>query len=85
MEYFEINPDLCELFKAQILAQHWQIRHQDAGQTHLVGWGYEVTWQKDNDLAILRYSDKQGVASAMIEVSKNALPEIQALLKELNE
>ena len=85
MEYLEINPILCELFKAEMLSKHWEICHQDAGQTHLVGWGYEITWHKSNELVILRYSDKQGVASALIEVSKNSLSEIQALLKDLNE
>lgn len=85
MQHFTLNPCLCESFKQQMLTKHWQISHQDAGQTHLVGWGYEITWQKAAYLVTLRYSDKQGIATALLEISDGALPDMTQLIDTLNE
>ncbi len=83
MELLTLNPQLCESFKQRMLTHQWVISHQDAGQTHLVGWGYEITWQKSPSSVTLRYFDKQGVATAFLETSQDAVSEIKALLNEL--
>ncbi|MCF6253710.1 MAG: hypothetical protein L3J38_03070 [Thiomicrorhabdus sp.] len=83
MKLLTLDPQLCELFKKSMLAHQWVISHQDAGQTHLVGWGYEITWQKSHSSITLRYFDKQGVATAFLETSQDAVSEIQTLLHEL--
>ncbi|MCF6345937.1 MAG: hypothetical protein L3J00_05645 [Thiomicrorhabdus sp.] len=84
MELITLNPSLCDAFKESMLSNQWHISHQDAGQTHLVGWGYEITWQKSSGSVTLRYFDKQGVASVFLEVSQEALSETQALIDQLN-
>ena len=84
MEHLSLNPDLPESFKQKMLEKQWVIIHQDAGQTHLVGWGYEIRWQKAESMVILRYSNKQGVGTALLEMSHNVFAEIQALVSELN-
>ena len=84
MEHLTLNPALCELFKQQMLTNQWIISHQDAGQTHLVGWGYEMTWQKSQALVTLRYFDRQGVADAFLEMSPEVFSEIQNLVTELS-
>jgi hypothetical protein len=83
MKLLTLDPQLCELFKQSMLIHQWVISHQDAGQTHLVGWGYEITWQKSQSSITLRYFDKQGVATAFLEISQDAVPDIQVLLSEL--
>lgn len=84
MKLMTLNPSLCDAFKASMLSNQWHIFHQDAGQTHLVGWGYEITWQKLSGSVTLRYFDKQGVATVFLEVSQNALCEVQTLIDTLN-
>ncbi len=84
MELITLNPSLCDAFKERMLSNQWHISHQDAGQTHLVGWGYEITWQKLSGAVTLRYFDKQGVATVFLEVNQDALPETQALVDTLN-
>jgi len=83
MKLLTLDPQFCEEFKQSMLVNQWIISHQDAGQTHLVGWGYEITWQKSKSSVTLRYFDKQGVATAFLETEQGAVPEIQALLNEL--
>ena len=85
MQVHEIPAKQCELFKQLMLENLWQITHQDAGQTHLVGWGYEIHWALDNQKTILRYSEKQGVGIALLEFSDSAAPQINRLLNQLNE
>lgn len=80
-----LNPSICDALKQSLLSEQWLITHQDAGQTHLVGWGYEITWQKSAGSVTLRYFDKQGVATAFLEINQEALSEIQTLVDELNE
>ena len=83
MKIQDIPAKQCEFFKQLMLENKWRITHQDAGQTHLVGWGYEIHWLLDNQKAILRYSDKQGVASAILEYSDAATDEMNGLLNQL--
>ena len=83
MKLLTLDPALSESFKQRMALNQWVITHQDAGQTHLVGWGYEITWQKSKSSVTLRYFDKQGVATAFLETEQGAVPEIQALLNEL--
>jgi len=85
MEHLTLNPLYAEAFKQQMLKQHWLISHQDAGQNHFVGWGYEICWKRDDSLVVLRYADKQGVASAFLELTPSILPEMLKLLKLLDE
>jgi len=84
MTLITFNPSLCDALKQSMLSRQWIITHQDAGQTHLVGWGYEILWKKSAGLVTLRYFDKQGVATAFLEVNQEALSEIQTLVDELN-
>ncbi len=81
MEHLTLSPDICEFFKECMLSNQWELIHQDAGQTHLVGWGYEMTWKKKDLLVILRYSEKQGIANAFLEISREALLDIQSLVE----
>ena len=85
MEHLELNPSLTEAFKKVMLTSQWIISHQDAGQTHLVGWGYEIFWQKSDQTVILRYSNKQGSETALLEMSSSALDEIKYLIELLND
>jgi hypothetical protein len=84
MQVLEIPAKQCEHFKQLMQDSRWEITHQDAGQTHLVGWGYEIHWSLDDRKAILRYNDKQGVASAFLEFSDSATNQINSILKQLN-
>ncbi len=84
MTLITLNPSLCDTLKQSMLGDEWTLTHQDAGQTHLVGWGYEITWKKLAGLVTLRYFDKQGITTAFLEVNQEALPEIQTLVDELN-
>ena len=85
MQVVEIPAKQCELFKQRMLENDWQITHQDAGQTHLVGWGYEIHWALGSKKTILRYSDQQGIATATLEFSDSAISQIQELLNQINE
>ena len=85
MQIVEIPAKQCELFKQRMLENDWQITYQDAGQTHLVGWGYEIHWALGSQKMILRYSDKQGIATATLEFSDSAISQIQELLNQINE
>ncbi len=85
MQVVEIPAKQCELFKQLMSENQWQIIHQDAGQTHLVGWGYEIHWELNDQKTILRYSDKQGVATALLEFSDSATSQIHQLLNQSNE
>ncbi len=85
MQILEIPAKQCESYKQLMLENLWQITHQDAGQTHLVGWGYEVHWSLDSQKVILRYSDKQGIATALLEFSDSAISQIHDMLNQLNE
>ncbi|VAW46866.1 hypothetical protein MNBD_GAMMA04-1087 [hydrothermal vent metagenome] len=84
MKLLTLNPLLSESFKQKMLLNEWSISHQDAGQTHLVGWGYEITWQKGGSSVTLRYFDKQGIAEAFLEVTQEAVDEMQQLLSNLS-
>lgn len=85
MQVVEIPAKQCELFKQLLLENQWQITHQDAGQTHLVGWGYEIHWRLGSQKIILRYSDKQGVATALLEFSDSANSQVSDLLNKIND
>lgn len=85
MQVVDIPAKQCECFKQLMLKNHWQITHQDAGQTHLVGWGYEIHWALGRQKTILRYSDKQGIATATLEFSDSATAQIEELLNQMNE
>ncbi len=85
MHVVEIPAKQCESFKQLMSERQWQVTHQDAGQTHLVGWGYEIHWRLDGQKTILRYNDKQGVATALLEFSDSAKSQIHQLLNQSNE
>lgn len=84
MKLLTLDPLLSEPLKQKMLLNHWIVSHQDAGQTHLVGWGYEITWQKAQSFVTLRYFDKQGIAEAFLEVSQEAVEEMQRLVRDLS-
>ncbi len=85
MVLMTLAPGLCDLFQQAMLEHHWEMVHQDAGQTHWVGWGYEMTWKKEGLCVTLRYFNKQGVVTVFLEVSSEAQSEIQSLIKVLHE
>lgn len=84
MKLLTLDPLLSEPLKQKMLLNQWIVSHQDAGQTHLVGWGYEITWKKSQSSVTLRYFDKQGVANAFLEVSQEAEQEMQRLVRDLS-
>ncbi|VAW44675.1 hypothetical protein MNBD_GAMMA03-644 [hydrothermal vent metagenome] len=84
MKLLTLDPLLSEPLKQKMLLNQWIVSHQDAGQTHLVGWGYEITWEKFQSSVTLRYFDKQGVANAFLEVSQEAEQEMQRLVRDLS-
>ncbi len=84
MKLLTLDPLLSEPLKQKMLLNQWTVCHQDAGQTHLVGWGYEITWQKERRSVTLRYFDKQGIAEAFLEVSQEAIEEMQQLVSDLS-
>ncbi len=84
MQIIEIPADQCDAFKQLMAEAQWKITHQDAGQTHLVGWGYEIHWMLDDQKVILRYNDQQGVATALLEIHSSASNQIQRLLQQLH-
>lgn len=83
MRYQTLPANLSEPFM-QLMQQHgWVIDKQDAGQAHIVGWGYRVEWLKSDNRVCLDYRDIQGHAEAQISISPDAWPEIDNLLKTL--
>lgn len=85
MQIVEIPASQCEFLKQLLLENQWQMTHQDAGQTHLVGWGYEIHWALGSQKIILRYSDKQGIAMALLEFSDSAKHQVSDLLTQIND
>ena len=83
MKCFEFNPAEAEDFKNQLQIDGWSIIHQDAGQTHLVGWGYEITWAKAAEKVTLRYSDKQGQATAILEMTDAVFVDMKNRVKPI--
>jgi len=91
MKCFSFTPAFSEDFKVSMAEAGWQLIHQDAGQTHLVGWGYVMTWSNPtqdvadvaSEQVTLRYTDQQGQAEAILEVTDAALTPVQNLLTRL--
>ncbi|GKT11520.1 MAG: hypothetical protein ISEC1_P0484 [Thiomicrorhabdus sp.] len=85
MQHLQLNPVLTEKFKLQMLSNDWLITHQDAGQTHLVGWGYEIFWQKAESTVILRYTNKQDSEVALLQISSVVFSDIEDMIRLLND
>lgn len=89
MRYLPLNPQLIESLKEQLQLKGWLLKGQDAGQAHLVGWGYILKWQKEMDDALislwLHYKEVQGKAEAQLEMSPEAYTEISEMVKRLEE
>ncbi|WP_319380634.1 hypothetical protein [Thiomicrorhabdus sp.] len=83
LQHIRLDPDLCEDLRRDLNAGGWLITHQDVGQTELVGYGYVIRWEKNGRKVILNYADRQGAAEANLEISQEALAEIQALIARL--
>ncbi|MEA3404649.1 MAG: hypothetical protein U9R28_02800 [Pseudomonadota bacterium] len=83
MRYQIIDPKHAEAFKKQLTLNNWVMVKQDAGQTHLVGWGYMIEWQKNQESVSLHYKDQQGKAEAQLEMTPSAWAEVQNILKKL--
>lgn len=83
MRYQTLDPKLAEPLKKRLAENHWVMVKQDAGQTHLVGWGYMIEWQKNHELICLHYKDQQGRAEAQLEMTPTAWTEVQTILKSL--
>jgi hypothetical protein len=81
MNTITIQPKYAESFKKQMLESGWTITKQDAGQIHIVGWGYMIEWQKGSHRVCLHYKDLQGIAEARLEITPDAFKTIQNLLK----
>ena len=63
--------------------QGWQLVAQDAGQVHLLGWGYVLHWQKQGVSVWLHYQEVQGQAEAQLQVESAALEAIQTKVNAL--
>lgn len=83
MHYQPLAPHLSERFQQKMQHLGWSVIKQDAGQAHIVGWGYRIEWQKSGQSVYLEYRDIQGKAQAQLAVSPGAWPEINTLLKTL--
>lgn len=83
MIYHVLSPVLVDTFEEKLLAASWQLHHQEAGQLHFVGWGYNKTWHKmmDDQLAqvTLYYEDVQGKTKAHCELNTHAKSELMTL------
>lgn len=85
MLFQSLEPKLTERFKQQMVAQDWMISHQDAGQTHLVGWGYMITWKKQASQVTLRYENRQDEESVLLEMTPCANAELQVMIEHLHD
>lgn len=85
IKQIEVPAEQAERFKCFMHDNKWAVVHQDAGQAHLVGWGYEITWQKVDQRVTLRYFDKQGMATALLEVSDSASADMSQWVASLDE
>ncbi|MDG6778702.1 hypothetical protein QCB44_08300 [Thiomicrorhabdus sp. zzn3] len=90
MRYLPVNPKLIEALKTQLQLKGWLLKGQDAGQAHLVGWGYVLKWQKaiDNESTSslwLHYKEVQGKAEAQLEMTPEAYTEISEMVNRLEE
>jgi len=83
MHFHIIDPSQADAFQKQLKLHDWLITKQDAGQTHLVGWGYMIEWQKGEQRVCLHYKDQQGKAEAQLEMTPQAWPEIEKIVKTL--
>ncbi|MDG6774289.1 hypothetical protein QCB45_08080 [Thiomicrorhabdus sp. ZW0627] len=85
MRYITLAPELAEPFKTALQNHGWQLKGQDAGQAHLVGWGYVMHWSKQEERIHLHYKEVQGKAEAQLEMTPSAFNEIQAIVDQLHE
>ena len=83
MHYQILPANLSEPFQKAMQQSGWTITKQDAGQAHIVGWGYFIEWQQAGNSVSLEYRDIQGRAEAQLAISPGAWPQIEALLKTL--
>ena len=79
----KLDPKLAEMFKNEMLKTGWQVTKQDAGQTHIVGWGYAIEWAKSSQIVSLQYQEIQGHAEAQLQISPDALTDINTMIDTL--
>lgn len=63
--------------------QGWLLRAQDAGQVHLLGWGYVQHWEKQGVSLWLHYQEIQGRSEAQLQIEPAASESIQTLVEAL--
>jgi len=80
MTYVDLNAVLADRLQTVMLAEGWTVLNKEAGQVHILGWGYTIQWQKANETVTLNYKELQGKAQAQLLVSSGALPEIQTFI-----
>jgi|GEM_PF-1905365 len=80
MTYVDLNAVLADRLQAVMIAEGWIVLNKEAGQVHILGWGYTIQWQKANETVTLNYKELQGKAQAQLLVSSGALPEIETLI-----
>lgn len=83
MRFYALNPNIVDAFQASMLNSGWTISKQDAGQAHLVGWGYMIQWHKQQQSVQLHFKDVQGQAEAQLEMTPDAWPEIEQIIQTL--
>ena len=81
MTHLELDPKLAEAFQSCMLNAGWNLVNKEAGQVHILGWGYTIQWQKDANTVSLHYKELQTKIDARLELSTNALPEIKTILE----
>jgi len=83
MHFITIDPTQAESLQKRMLEAGWLISKQDAGQIHILGWGYMIEWHKENNRVCLHYKELQGIADARLEIPSDALQTIQNLINKL--
>lgn len=83
MRFMSLNPALAEPLKQVLPSHDWELQGQDAGQAHLVGWGYVMRWSKLNHSVWLHYKEIQGKAEAQLEMTPGAFTEIHTIVTDL--
>ena len=81
MTHLDLDPKLADSLQKAMANQGWQVVKKEAGQVHILGWGYTIQWQKDALTVILHYKELQTKIDARLELSSGALAEIQTLIK----
>ena len=81
MTHLDLEPKIADAFQVSMTNAGWNVVSKEAGQVHILGWGYTIEWQKEPYTVILYYKALQTKIDARLALSPGALPEIQSLIK----